>query len=292
MQRLWAPLALLVGCSRPVAPAQPQAASVEGSAGTAVQAVLEGDRGRFEEAVAQLYARRSDPGNAATLARLLNLPLSEGDPRYASLQRSLYESLAEGPHESERDATIARGFLLASTAAEQYQQGKSLRALGTLRRLERDLEAELERTDDVNLHAMLGNYAHQAGGLVPLRRAHRFELAAEHLEQVVTRFDELSLDAQGITLGLPGVRPVFAMWRAELLRCAGDPGAAAAYAVVLDAVDTADDTPALRSLAQVARQHASAAFVTGEPLWPHGFTACVSCHAHDGSLALGRESER
>ncbi len=285
MRRLSATLLALLGCSPPTAPATPQAAKQGGSAAASVQAVLEGDRGRFEEAVAQLYARRSEPSSAAVLARLLNLPLSEGDPRYAPLQRSLYESLANGPHDSERDATIARGFLLASTAAEQYQQGKSLRALATLRRLERDLAAELERTDDVDLHAMLGNYAHQAGGLVPLRRAHRFELAAEHLEQVVLRFDELSLDAQGVTLGLPGVRPVFSMWRAELLRRAGDPDAAAAYAVVLEAVDTADETPALRTLAEVAREHASAPFVPGEPLWPHGFTACVSCHAHAGLSA-------
>ncbi|MBV1862032.1 MAG: hypothetical protein KUG77_26665 [Nannocystaceae bacterium] len=281
MRRLSAMLIALAGCSRPVAPAQPHAAPDGGSAAASVQAVLEGDRGRFEEAVAQLYARRSEPDTAAVLARLLNLPLSEGDPRYAPLQRSLYEGLAAGPHASERDATIARGFLLASAAAEQYQQGKSLRALATLRRLERDLETELERTDDVELHAMLGNYAHQAGGLVPLRRPHRFGLARKHLEQVVTRFDELSPESQGISLGLPGVRPVFAMWRAELLRRDGDPGAGAAYAVVLEAVKQADDTPALRTLADVARRHASGSGPTdtAAPLWPHGYTACVTCHA-------------
>ena len=282
MRSLWATLVVLVACGPPVAPAEPQAAPQGGSPAAAVQAVLEGDRGRFEEAVAKLYARRSDPNAAAVLARLLNLPLSEGDPRYAPLQRSLYEGLAQGPHASERDAIIARGFLLASTAAEQYQRGRPLQALGTLRRLERDLEAQLERTDDVDLHAMLGNYAHQAGGLVPLRRAHRFDLAREHLKQVVVRFDELSPDAQGVTLGLPGVRPVFAMWRAELLRRDGDSEAAAAYADVLEAVEQADDTPALRTLAQVARQHASdlrSTDDTSAPVWPHGHTACVTCHA-------------
>ncbi|MGH1344559.1 MAG: hypothetical protein ACRBN8_23570 [Nannocystales bacterium] len=279
MRRLGTAFLVLAACSRPAA--RPQASPNGGSAATSVQAVLEGDRGRFEEAVSQLYARRSEPQAAAVLARLLNLPLSEGDARYASLQRSLYEGLAQGPHPSERDATIARGFLLASTAAEQYQQGKSIRALVTLRRLERDLEAELERTDDVELHAMLGNYAHQAGGLVPLRRSRRFELANHHLEQVVTRFDELSPKAQGITLGLPGVRPVFAMWWAELLRRDGDPRASAAYDVVLQAIDQADDTPALRTLAGVARQHAStpAPNDAPAPLWPHGHTACITCHA-------------
>lgn len=281
MRPLWATLVALLGCAPPVAPAQPDAASQGESGARSVQAVLEGDRGRFEEAVAQLYARRSEPESAAVLARLLNLPLSEGDARYASLQRSLYEGLATGPHESERDATIARGFFLASTAAEQYQQGHSLRALSTLRRLERDLEGEVERTDDVHLHAMLGNYAHQAGGLVPLRRAHRFELASKHLEQVVMRFDELSPSAQGITLGLPGVRPVFAMWRAELLRRDGDPRAPAAYAVVQEAVREADDTAALRTLAEVARQHASGVETPDPttPVWPDGYTACVTCHA-------------
>lgn len=281
MRRWCAALLGVIACGHPVAPALPQAAPQGGSAAASVLAVLEGDRSRFEQAVSELYVQRSDPDSAAVLARLLNLPLSEGDVRYAALQRSLYEGLAAGPHASERDATIARGFLMASTAAEQYQQGKSLRALGTLRRLERSLQTELERTDDVDLHAMLGNYAHQAGGLVPLGRAHRFNLAAQHLEQVVVRFDELSPNAQGTTLGLPGVRPVFAMWRAELLRRNGDPEAGSAYTVVLDAVDGADDTPALRRLADVAREHDSRPFQPGEPLWPHGYTACVTCHAHD-----------
>lgn len=281
MRKLCATLFALMGCTRAVAPAQVHGAPEGGSAAGSVQAVLEGDRGRFEEAVALLYARRSEPRSAAVLARLLNLPLSEGDARYASLQRSLYASLASRPHQSARDATIARGFLLASTAAEQYQQGKSVRALGTLRRLERDLKAEIERTDDIHLHAMLGNYAHQAGGLVPLRRAHRFDLASEHLEQVVRRFDELSPDAQGITLGLPGVRPVFAMWRAELLRRDGDPEATAAYALVQEAVRRADDTPALRNLSEVAHQHASGVgpVDAATPIWPDGYTACVTCHA-------------
>ncbi len=276
----WA-LAGLLGCGQAIAPAQPPSPRAEGGGAASVQAVLEGDRARFDDAVAQLYARRAEPGAAVTLARLLNLPLSEGDARYAPLQRALYQQLADGPHDSARDAAIARGFLMASTAAEQYQQGKSLRALATLRRLERDLEAEVDRTDDIHLHAMLGNYAHQAGGLVPLRRGHRFGLARKHLEQVVVRFDELSPEAQGLTLGLPGVRPVFAMWWAELLRRDGDPRATAAYAVVLDAVAQADDTPALRTLAGVARKHQTGGAQPDDDdaLWPHGFTACVTCHA-------------
>lgn len=288
----WCGLVGLVGCGQAVAPAHPPSPRSEGSGAASVQAVLEGDRGRFGHAVAQLYARRSDPNAAAVLARLLNLPLSEGDARYAALQRTLYQQLADGPHDSPRDATIARGFLMASTAAEQYQQGKSLRALGTLRRLERDLEAEVERTNDVDLHAMLGNYAHQAGGLVPIRRAHRFELAGKHLAHVVTRFDELSPDAQGITLGLPGVRPVFAMWWAELLRRDGHPDAFSAYDVVLDAVEQAEDTPALRTLASVAREHQATPPQAAEaPLWPHGYRACITCHAHD-TPKLGGEDLR
>ena len=260
---------LLASCgSAPVF--EPAAPTEEGSAASSVQAVLEGDRDAFDDAVARLYSERDDPSSAAALARLLNLPLSEGDLRYASLQRELYGELLV-----ERESSVTRGFYLASSAAEAYQQGRTAKALSILRRLEHDLADEAERTDDVDLHAMLGNYAHQAGGLVPLRREHRFELAREHLEHAVLRFDEMSPDAQGVTLGIPGVRPVFAMWWAELLRREGDPRADEAYALVREVAAEAEQTPALAVLVDATHEPSRN---TG-PLWPHGYDSCVACHS-------------
>lgn len=266
----------VTGCARPTAPIpEPQPVASQARAAEALQAVLEGERGRFDEAVALLHARREVSESAKSLARLLNLPLSEGDFRYAWLQHALYSALMDEAADSERDTWIARGFFLASKAAEQYRRGHRVRALGTLRTLERELGDAVERTDDVDLHAMLGNYAHQAGGLIPLRRDHRFDLAREHLEQVVLRFEELSPDAQGVTTGVPGVHAVFAMWWAELLRRDGDPRAQEAYAAVGRIVEGSEETPALRTLAEVAARPSG----DEGPLWPSGYDSCIACHS-------------
>jgi hypothetical protein len=271
-----ATVVLLASCgTAPVfEPAPPR--DREGSAASSVQAVLEGDRDAFDDAVARLYVKRDEPSSAAALARLLNLPLSEGDLRYASLQRQLYGDLLE-----QHDSAVTRGFYVASTAAEAYQNGRTAKALSILRRLESELAAEATRNDDVDLHAMLGNYAHQAGGLVPLRREHRFELAREHLEHAVLRFDEMSPEAQGVTLGIPGVRPVFAMWWAELLYREGDPRAEEAYALVREVAAEAEQTPALAVLVDATRDRSRE---TG-PLWPHGYDSCVACHSRTQPIA-------
>ena len=271
----------LVGCTPRVEPFVPAPAVSQASTSTALEAaasleaVLEGDRTRFDEAVAQLYANRGSSQSKRSLARLLNLPLSEGKLEYARLQRTLYaELLSEAPL-TERDAEIARGFLLAATAADQYREGHRLRALRTLETLERELQAAVERTDDVDLHAMLGNYAHQSGGLIPLRRGRRFELAREHLAEVVMRFDELSPEARGVATGVPGVHAVFAMWWAELLRREGDPKAQAAYVRVGEISRASEDTPALRTLAEVATTPSG----DEGPLWPSGYDSCIACHS-------------
>jgi hypothetical protein len=280
-------LVTLASCARTSAAPEPEPAPPSSSYAP-VSAVLEGDRARFDEAVTHLYARRHDPESSRALARLLNLPLSEGDLRYVGLQRSLYAKLQAGPHRTSRDALVDRGFFMASEAAVQYAEGKPGRALLTLRRLERLLDDAIDDTDDVELHAMLGNYAHQAGGLVPWRRRHRAALASQHLEQVVTRFDELSPDAQGLTLGLPGVEPVFAMWWAELLQREQDPRAPQAYEHVRELIASCEDTPALRALDSVAtaRLERPPARSRG-PLWPHGYTSCRTCHSREGDRDRG-----
>lgn len=288
VRKLIAGLALLVsGCAPRTEPAQVPVVTPRANARAPMNAVLQGDRSQFDQAVAQLYARRDEPRTAAALARLLNLPLSEGDLRYAPLQRTLYGDLAQREQDSELDATITRGFFMASTAAEQYRQGHTLRALGTLRKLERDLEAEAQRTDNVDLHAMLGNYAHQAGGFVPVGKTRRLDLAREHLEHVVLRYDELSPTARGLSHGIPGVRVVFTLWWAQLLERDGDPRAMHAYDLARDAARKAKPTPALEVLSDAI---AEGTVPRDGALWPSGYDSCVACHAHDHAIAQPLQS--
>ena len=255
--------------------------------------VLEGDLSRFGDAVAHLErAHALHPGSRhipRTLGRLLNLPLSQGDLRWADRQRALYEQLADATTLAAAPADeqfVDRRFLDASDAAATYHAHDPVGAVVRLRRLERQVEHRLAEDDDVDLHAMLGNYAQQIAGLTSVGRTRRVQLAIEHLDPVVRRWDELSLGARGLEYGVPGVRAVFTHWLAEL--CLADGQVERAhdlYAQVQALAETPDATPAMHTLAEAAGLRRSTDRIPSRdallPVWPSGYDSCIACHAHD-----------
>ncbi len=255
--------------------------------------VLEGDISRFDEAVARLErAHQLHPGSRhipRPLGRLLNLPLSQGDLRWADRQRTLYEQLANATAQAsapDDEQFVDRRFLDASDAAATYHAHDPVGAVVRLRRLERQVQQRLSEDDDVDLHAMLGNYAQQIAGLTSVGRARRVQLAIEHLDPVVRRWDELSLGARGLEYGIPGVRAVFTHWLAEL--CLADGRVERAhdlYAQVQALAEAPDATPAMHALADAAGRRRRSARVPSRdallPVWPSGYDSCIACHAHD-----------
>jgi len=260
------------------------------------QAVLNGDRVQFPAAVDLLErAYRLDPSSPHVmrkLGRLLNLPLSVGDLHYTDLQLELYRELVEVRDGTSSEPSVARQrfvdhcFLEATSAAAAYREGHPVRAVLQLRDLEQTIADQLQREDDLDLHAMLGNYALEISGLVRPGRRRRLAIAVRHLEQVVSRYDELSPAAQGIEYDVPGVRVVFAYWLAEATLAAGQPDLARdRYRAVPDAAATSEQTPAVIRMAWAAEQRL-ARMPEGNgfdllPTWPYGYDSCVACHSRE-----------
>lgn len=261
--------------------------------------VLEGDASRFDEAVLRLTrAHQLEPEGRTVprkLGRLLNLPLTEGDLRYVDQQQALYEQLVDGPAPagaSSRERFVDRSFLAATQAAVAYRDGALVTAVVRLRGLERSVEQQLARDDDVDLHAMLGNYAQHVAGMVGVGRGRRTALAIEHLEHVVQRYDQLSPEARGLEYDVPGVHAVFTFWLAELSLAEGmHVRAGELYAAVERDAGEPWATPAMQTLALAARQRRELPEPSRAqllPPWPHGYDSCIACHAHQAVPDLRR----
>lgn len=317
-------LGLWAGCSRaPVAPAphehpepparvaravtearaRPDDYEAQLRAGAALtRQVLEGDPSRFDEAVQRLTrAHQLRPEGRTVprmLGRLLNLPLAEGDLAYVAQQRTLYQQLVDGGERGPaftRERFVEQCFLDASRAALAFRRGDPVGAVVRLRALERRMQQHLAAHDDVDVHAMLGNYAQQVAGMVDVGRPRRTALAVEHLEHVVQRYEELSPEARGVEYDVPGVRAVFTHWLAELSLAQGRIARAhELYAEVERLGEEPGATAAMHTLAAVASQRRALPHPPSReellPLWPAGYDSCIACHAHEAVPRMERPS--
>lgn len=262
-----------------------------------LQRLFDGDRDAFDPAVHHLeHACVAGPCSEhlrRKLARVLNLPLTEGRFDHVPRQHALYASLVAGTPSTEPlslDAFVDRCFLSATEAALAYSEGHPLRALVQLRGLERAMAGRLDRLDEVDVHAMAGNYAHNIAGMVAPGRRRRVRTAIEHLDQVQRRWQEMSPAAQGLEYDVPGTRAVFAIWLAQLT--VADPGEhhlESERLIEAERIARATQTPATLKLAEMAALQ-RARFEAGEevdvtlPPWPRGHASCVACHSHTATL--------
>lgn len=258
---------------------------------TLAHAVLRGDLNQqawAEYHLERAYRLKPEAKTAPrVLARLLNLRLVTGDWSKVELQAELYRHLTATEVQPD-DAFVYACFTRAIEAADAYARGRPIAALREIRELERELEVRLEHhPDDIDTHAMAGNYALTFAGMLPWGRGRRLDTAIEHLEVQQARWDELSPDARGWGIA-PNTRGVFRLWLAEALLARGDlEDAMHHYRAV--ASDVGDSRTA-EQLAAVARlRQETAADYAGDrallPAWPSGATACIACHGEDARLS-------
>lgn len=295
-------VAVCMGCAPAKAPAVgPMTRAAEGSRRSAFAAafrVVEGDVGDFREAEHRLLAVVEDNPNdfaaKRTLARLLNLRLSENDFSKAGLQSDLYASLL-GQDVQHPEALSPETFALwcfkeMAGAADQLHRGHRVAALARVNKVERTLiRRRRTHPHEIETHAMAGNYWLNLAGLIPVGKSTRRGRAIEALEVQQARWEEQSILSRGFGIA-PGTRAVFSIWLAELL--VADRRASEArphFARVVALAAASDATPAMQSLADHARGrirlsdsgHAAAQAL---PPWPNGAQSCIACHSQTHGL--------
>jgi hypothetical protein len=179
--------------------------------------------------------------------------------------------------------------LLSSTRAlAAWEHERPLEALHRVRRLERDLAAELvARPDDIDAHAMAGNFELTWAGVIEVGSKRRLDAGIAHMQHALDRWTQWSPGARDVGIA-PNVQSVFTLALAEAQLAAGR---------VDDAEQTYDrllalpvpHTRAREQIEALARHRVEHLDVyAGDPEllppWPHGPTGCVACHARTTEL--------
>lgn len=207
------------------------------------------------------------------------------------LQVELYESLhSEGvdPVEAQLHEFTTDCFLEVARAIEAYEGGEVLTAYRRVARLEHRLERRLRHhPEDIDTHAMAGNYALAFAGILPIGKERRLGRAIEHLEIQQTHWSELTPGARNENVA-PNVRAVWTFMLAETLTAAGETERAKVhYDAVID--DDGRNSLARDQLARVSRERLSqlenyAGRDELLPVWPSGPAGCLACHSRHATL--------
>lgn len=239
-------------------------------------------------------AWRADPAAqpiARVLARFLNMRSTALDLSRIDLQIELYESVVSAPAdpiEAGRDEFMFDCFLEAARAMRDYEEGHELAAYVRVTRLERRLAARLRHhPDEIDTHAMAGNYALGFAGALPWGKRQRLARGIEHLRVQQARWEELSPGARAEYMA-PNVREVWTFMLAEALTAKGEIDEARVhYARVVEAERVG--SPPRIALADASRERLSrlpeyAGRAELLPVWPAGPASCMACHSETARL--------
>jgi hypothetical protein len=237
-----------------------------------------------------LRAHELDPGcSPATLvlARFLNLRASVLDLSRVDLQAELYR-VALDSDAPRQDAFHVHALLSSVHALAAWEHGQPLAALQRVRELEREMATHLVlHPDDVDAHAMAGNFELTWAGVIEVGSRRRLEAGIDALAVTTTRWRELSPGARDVGIA-PNVQSVFTLALAEAQLAAGRTSdAATSYEALLDL-----DVPHTRAREQIEalarhrldRLDTYAGDARLLPPWPHGPTACIACHSRTTDL--------
>lgn len=269
-----------------------------------VQATLAGDLRQRE--AAELYLERAwrlDPDaqpTARILGRFLNMRSATLDFDRVDLQVELYESMQAQPVDVEGadlEAFTSDCFLEAARAMQSYRDGHALAAYGRVARLERRVERRLaHHPDEIDTHAMAGNYALNFAGILPVGRRQRLARAIGHLEAQQERWDELTVRARDEQVA-PNVRTVWRFMLAEASLAADQPERARVHYEAIAEGSTVASSPRQQLAAVASERLTRLPDYAGReellPVWPTGAVGCMACHSTtarlptDGLFVLG-----
>lgn len=237
----------------------------------------------------------SDPVLNRSLARFYNMRAVAGDYGKADMQVRVYSALL-GP-EDRRDpagmddaAFVAHCFAQLGAILAAKNRGKNLRALGLVGELEDQLAARrAAHPDDIELHALAGNFAFFFAGNIPIDRERRVREAVAAFEIVRARWDEMRGGAKD-PIHCPNTYENFMFELAEGHMVLGEGDAARAIYEQLGTIG-APRTRAKELIAHVSSERLrNFDAYLGEmklmPPWPSDEANCVVCHAWNAEVSL------
>ncbi len=239
----------------------------------------------------------SDPELNRSLGRFYNMRAVAGDTSKAERQVEVYAALlGPGVVEDPRPATmdgaefVAYSFFMLGQILAAKDRGRSLKALAKVRRLEADLAARVAAApDDIELHALRGNFAFFFAGNIPLDRTRRVAEAVAAFEVVRARWGEMRPGAKD-PLDCPNTYENFMFELAEGYMVLGEGAKAAPIYTALSEVGNPRTRPKELIAAIAAERLRNFDDYLGEmrlmPPWPSDVGNCVVCHAWSAEVPL------
>jgi hypothetical protein len=236
-----------------------------------------------------------DPHDAdltRALGRFYNLRAVSGDRSKASEQVEVYAAHLRGV--AVPDMTMpqltAWSFSRLGAILELRNRGSLLGALSAVKDVEEVLQARVERQpDDIELHALAGNFAFFFAGNVPFDRRERVERAVRHFEVVRARWDEMRRGARHPE-HCPNTRENFMFELAEGYLALGDVEAARPIHEELTTIREPYTRPkeqiAYVSAERLANAKAYAGRMELMPPWPSDAGNCVVCHSWTADVPM------
>lgn len=259
---------------------------------------LEGHRELQVEAeealMAALAADPTDKTVARMLGRFFNMRAVEGDVSRAEAQVWAYETYlgdaADDPMALTTRGFVAWTFSRMGRALVLAQGGRLLRALRTVRVLERTLERRVAADpSNVELRALAGNFAFFFAGNLPAGKRRRIERGVAHFSYVREHWDRMRAGAKD-PFHCPNTYENFMFELAEGYLALRRTDRAREVYEELSKVRP-PPTPVKQQIAAAARarlEHLDelAGDLALMPPWPSDGDNCVVCHAADASVGF------
>lgn len=227
-----------------------------------------------------------------SLGRFYNMRAVAGDYSKAEMQVKVYAALLgdERPEQMSDSEFVAYSFFMLGQVLTAKNRGNALEALRIVSTLEEQLAERVRaHPDNVEFHALAGNFAFFFAGNVPLERERRVREAVAYFEVLRARWDELRPGARD-PLHCPNTRENFMFELAEGYMVLERPGEARVIYEELTNI-TGPRTRAKELIAHVASERLrNLDDYVGEmklmPPWPSDVGNCVVCHAWSSDVPL------
>jgi hypothetical protein len=220
-----------------------------------------------------------------SLGRFYNMRTVAGDYSKAEIQVKVYHALLGDtpPLEMSHRGFVAWTFFQMGRALTAYNQGKLVRALRTVRVLEKTLSKRVKKDPtNVELRALAGNFAFFFAGNLPTRKRTRVRTGVEHFSYARANWERMRKGARD-PVHCPNTYENFMFELAEghlILKQLDE--ARSIYEELAQPHDPL--TPARVQVATVSQERldnlaAYAGDMALMPPWPSDEANCVVCHA-------------